>query len=152
MPMARPTRWASCPSGRSRAYSANTGRIRNRPSMRSAKMLASERLARNSLFVMRSRAGAVGAAGSARLAGWGEEGIDGIALVNGILARSMRSTRRMADCLAPVGMPDVRRATPETEVRYISRFASPRFPGHAAAERPPGGSVGTALQALCKAL
>ncbi|MNK90820.1 hypothetical protein D3C87_1108880 [compost metagenome] len=119
--------------------------------MRSAKMLASERLARNSLLVMRSRTGAVWAAGSARLAGWGEEGIDGIALVNGILARSMRSIR-MAGHVAPVRMPDGQRATRETEVRYISRFASPRFPGHAAAERPPGAPVWAALQASCKAL
>jgi hypothetical protein len=61
MPMARPTRAASSPPGRREASSANTGNTRNSPSMRNAKMAASEALARRSAPVMRVAASSAGA-------------------------------------------------------------------------------------------
>src|SRR5690606_10143206 len=55
MPSASPISVASSPPGMPRACTANTGRIRNRPSMRSAKIDASETLARSSPGVIGSR-------------------------------------------------------------------------------------------------
>src|SRR4051812_40454337 len=48
MPIAKPTRLASSPPGYRRASRANTGRTRNRPSIRAANTTASEPLARRS--------------------------------------------------------------------------------------------------------
>ncbi|GIZ53445.1 hypothetical protein NCCP691_34590 [Noviherbaspirillum aridicola] len=53
MPSASPTRVALSPPGMDRAWTENTGRIRNMPSMRSAKIDASETLARISVALMR---------------------------------------------------------------------------------------------------
>src|SRR4051812_40350154 len=52
MPMARPICAGSCPPGYLAASSANTGRTRNRPSMRAAKTAAKEPLARRSSGVI----------------------------------------------------------------------------------------------------
>src|SRR5690554_3996406 len=52
MPSARPTSVASLPPGMPRACTAKTGRIRNSPSMRNAKIDASETLDRSSSGVM----------------------------------------------------------------------------------------------------
>src|SRR5574343_1717800 len=57
MPMANPNRAGSSPPGYFRASSANTGSTRNRPSMRRAKIEASEALARRSVGVMAEAAG-----------------------------------------------------------------------------------------------
>ena len=62
MPMAMPTRAGSSPPGNLRASSANTGSTRNRPSMRAAKIMASEPLARRSRAVMRPEAWGMGEA------------------------------------------------------------------------------------------
>src|SRR4029453_12946416 len=57
MPMARPPRAGSVPPGYLAASSANTGRTRNRPSMRAAKTAAREPLARRSTGVMLEETG-----------------------------------------------------------------------------------------------
>src|SRR4051812_48314342 len=54
MPIAIPTRAGSSPPGYLAASSANTGSTRNRPSMRAAKIVAREPLARRSVAVMRA--------------------------------------------------------------------------------------------------
>ena len=63
MPIAKPTRAGSSPPGYLRASSENTGNTRNRPSMRKAKINASELLARRSCGVMVVELGATPAAG-----------------------------------------------------------------------------------------
>ena len=50
--MVKPIRAGSSPPGNLLASSANTGKIRNRPNMRRAKMKASEKLARRSSGVI----------------------------------------------------------------------------------------------------
>src|SRR5262245_11685328 len=85
MPMARPTRAGSVPPGYRAASSANTGRTRNRPSMRAAKTAAREPLARRSSGVMTLETGETEAvftkqevAGTGPSGGPANQGLSGI--------------------------------------------------------------------------
>src|SRR6476619_307850 len=85
MPMAKPIRAGSVPPGYLAASSANTGRTRNRPSMRAAKTAAREPLARSSNGVMLAEKGETEAvftrqevAGTGPPGGAANQGLSGI--------------------------------------------------------------------------